>query len=76
MLLIILKLDIKKHYILLFRLKVENQLDGYKNIIYDYVIESFIFKDGQVLKFAIKDYKSIPFGFYLLVRPKDVILKL
>ena len=29
---------------MLFRLKVENQLNGYQKFIYDYVIESFILK--------------------------------
>jgi len=57
-------------YTTLFRLIVAKQLDVYQKLIYDYVIDSFIFKDGQVLKICDKN-KDIPFGFYLLVRPKD-----
>ena len=46
-----LELEYKKSlYTTLYKLKRDKKLTKYTKYVYDYVIENFVFKEGQVLK--------------------------
>lgn len=54
----------------LYLLKKDNSLDSIMSYFYNYVKDSFIFKDKQTLKICY-DSDDIPYGFYYLSDPKS-----